>query len=101
METEQSAHPQHSEWRAHALDGALLWYHPRTGLSVRWNAAATRQFRRTAPRVVMFGITNRCNLSCDFCSRDTQADSTWNVDSAYAMLAGLARGGVLEVAFGG
>jgi MoaA/NifB/PqqE/SkfB family radical SAM enzyme len=49
----------------------------------------------------MFGITNRCNLSCDFCSRDTHVDSTWNIDSAYAMLAGLARAGVLEVAFGG
>jgi hypothetical protein len=88
-------------WRAHALDGALLWFQPSTGFNVRWDAPATRAFRRTAPRVVMFGITNRCNLSCHFCSRDLHAGSVWDVDRAYAMLAGLSRAGVLEVAFGG
>jgi hypothetical protein len=90
-----------SGWRLHPLDGALLWFQPRTGLHVRWDAAATRALRRTAPRVVMFGITNRCNLRCDFCSRDQAAHSDWDVDSAYRMLAGLAAAGVLEVAFGG
>ncbi len=49
----------------------------------------------------MFGITNRCNLACAFCSRDLHAESAWTADEAFAMLADLARGGVLEVAFGG
>jgi MoaA/NifB/PqqE/SkfB family radical SAM enzyme len=51
--------------------------------------------------VVMFGITNRCNLSCGFCSRDLEAGSEWTAESAFDMLAGLAGAGVLEVAFGG
>jgi hypothetical protein len=88
-------------WRAHALDGALLWFHPGTGLHVRVDAPATRAVRRASPRVVMFGITNHCNLSCGFCSRDIHAGSEWTPDSAYTMLNALARAGVLEVAFGG
>ena len=49
----------------------------------------------------MFGITNRCNLTCDFCSRDTSRQSAWTVDSAALVLQGLAAAGTLEVAFGG
>jgi MoaA/NifB/PqqE/SkfB family radical SAM enzyme len=49
----------------------------------------------------MFGITNSCTLSCDFCSRDRDADSAWDIESAYSMLAGLATAGLLEVALGG
>jgi hypothetical protein len=48
-----------SSWRAHPLDGALLWFHPQSGTHVRWDGQPTRSLRRTAPRVVMFGITNR------------------------------------------
>jgi hypothetical protein len=88
-------------WRAHALDGAVLWFQPGTGLHVRWDGPATRAVRRRAPRVVMFGITNRCNLTCSFCSRDAAAPSRWTSDSAFDILAGLAAAGTLEVAFGG
>jgi len=88
-------------WRIHPLDGALLWFHPQTGTHVRWDGPPTRSLRRTAPRVVMFGITNRCNLACGFCSRDLEAGSGWTAETAFQMLAGLARQGVLEVAFGG
>ena len=49
----------------------------------------------------MFGITNRCNLTCDFCSRDTSRESAWTVESAALVLKGLAAAGTLEVAFGG
>jgi hypothetical protein len=49
----------------------------------------------------MFGITNRCNLSCGFCSRDLARPSTWTIESAAAVLSGLDRAGSLEVAFGG
>ena len=49
----------------------------------------------------MFGITNRCNLACEFCSRDVGRESEWTVESAHAVLSGLAAAGTLEVAFGG
>jgi hypothetical protein len=49
----------------------------------------------------MFGITNRCNLHCGFCSRDTERASAWTVQSAAEALRGLAAAGTLEVAFGG
>lgn len=93
--------PEYRPWRAHPLDGALLWFHPSTGTHVRWDAPATRGLRRRAPRVVMFGITNRCNLACGFCSRDLAMGSEWSAESAFEVLSGLAREGVLEVAFGG
>ncbi len=88
-------------FRAHPLDGALLWFHPRLGLNLRWDAPATRALRRAAPRVVLFAITNRCNLACDFCSRDRSAPSAWTVETAFRTLADFAQAGVLEVAFGG
>ncbi|WP_423372223.1 radical SAM protein [Burkholderia sp. LMG 32019] len=88
-------------FRAYPLDGALLRFHPATGTHVRIENAATRHLRRRAPRVVMFGITNKCNLSCDFCSRDVRRDSAWSVQSAADVLRNLAAAGTLEVAFGG
>ncbi|NMO13477.1 radical SAM protein [Pyxidicoccus fallax] len=91
----------HSDWRPHALDGALLWFHRRTGTNLRIDGPHTRHLRRRAPRLVLFGITNACNLACTFCSRDREARSEWTVDSAFDVLAGLARAGSLEVAFGG
>lgn len=48
-------------FRAYPLDGAMLWFHARLGLNLRWDAAATRKLRRRAPRVLLFAITNRCN----------------------------------------
>ncbi|VWC67373.1 radical SAM protein [Burkholderia lata] len=88
-------------FRDYPLDGALLRFHPATGTHIRIENAATSDFRRPAPRVVMFGITNKCNLSCDFCSRDVQRDSAWSVQSAVDVLRGLSAAGTLEVAFGG
>lgn len=90
-----------SAWRSHVLDGALLWFHPATGTNVRIDGPRTRALERRAPRTVMFGITNRCNLDCHFCSRDREMTSEWTVESAFEMLSGLSTHGVLEVAFGG
>ncbi|HYI00003.1 radical SAM protein [Hyalangium sp.] len=89
------------DWRPHALDGALLWFHRKTGTNLRMDGPRTRHLRRRAPRLVLFGITNACNLACSFCSRDREARSEWTVDSAFEVLSGLARAGTLEVAFGG
>jgi hypothetical protein len=79
-------------FRAFPLDGALLFFQPSTGTSVRVQNERTEGLRRRAPRVAMFGITNRCNLTCDFCSRDTSRESVWTVESAARTLQG-ARGG--------
>lgn len=87
--------------RPHRLDGALLYFQPSTGLSLRIDAAETRHLRRTAPRVVLFGLSNACNLSCDFCSRDTSLRDRWSACDAFELLADLARAGTLEVSFGG
>lgn len=87
--------------RAYALDGAMLWFQPATGLSVRIADERTASSRRRAPRVAMFGITNACNLACEFCSRDVTRESAWTVETAAAALRGLAAAGTLEVAYGG
>ncbi len=96
-----SALPDRHSLRAHPLDGAMLFFQPSTGLHVRVGSAATRTQRRRAPRVVAFGITNRCNLSCGFCSRDRALPSRWTRAGALAALRELDAAGVLEVAFGG
>ncbi|HEU4536372.1 MAG TPA: radical SAM protein [Polyangiaceae bacterium] len=90
-----------AQFRPFALDGARLYFQPATGTHLRVQNAATRDSRRAAPRVVMFGITNACNLDCDYCSRDRGRHSRWTVPNALAALRGLARAGALEVAFGG
>lgn len=94
-------HDPRDRFRAHALDGALHFFHPRSGTHVRFQGPRTARMRRTAPRVVMFGITNECRLSCAFCSRDKRRESLWTADSAFEVLRDLAAEGVLEVAFGG
>lgn len=88
-------------FRDYALDGALLRFHPASGTNVRIENSSTQNLRRVVPRVAMFGITNLCNLSCDFCSRDVQRESAWTVASAAQVLRDLSHAGVLEVAFGG
>src|SRR5688572_1499268 len=88
-------------FRQHALDDAMLYFHPATGTNVRVENASTRGLRRLAPRVAMFGITNVCNLSCYFCSRDMDARSGWTVAAAAEVLRELSAAGCLEVAFGG
>lgn len=93
--------PSAAGFRSYSLDGARLFFHPGTGTSIRVCNAATARERRRAPRVAMFGITNACNLACDFCSRDVARKSAWNEASAYEALKGLSDAGTLEVAFGG
>lgn len=90
-----------SHLRRFPLDGALLLFDRRSGLNARCEGEETAHLRMRAPRVVQFGITNRCNLACTFCSRDLEAGSAWTAESAFTLLAGLAEAGVLEVAFGG
>jgi hypothetical protein len=58
-----------ADWRTFPLDGSVLWFHPGSGINVRWDAPDTRTLRRKAPRVVLFGITNRCNLACAGCGK--------------------------------
>lgn len=87
--------------RAFPLDGALLWFQPASGRSVRVQNERTRSLARRAPRVVMFGITNRGNLACTFCSRDVMRPSQGKVETATRVLRDLERAGTLEVAFGG
>ncbi len=89
------------QFRAFPLDGALLFFQPATGRSLRVENERTLGLRRQAPRVAMFGITNRCNLRCEFCSRDTGRPNVWTVETAAGALRGLAAAGTLEVAFGG
>lgn len=87
--------------RRFPLDGALLLFDRDSGLNALCDGPELADLKQLAPRVVQFGITNRCNLACTFCSRDLNAESTWTSDSAFTLLAELARAGVLEVAFGG
>ena len=84
--------------RRFPVDGGVVLFDRDTGMNVLVEAP-TEALR--APRSVQFAITNRCNLACSFCSRDVDAASGWTAESAFEMLAGLARAGVLEVAFGG
>lgn len=87
--------------RRFPLDGKLLLFDRETGLNALCEGEETAALRQRAPRVVQFGITNRCNLACGFCSRDQEASSLWTAESAFTMLSDLAKHGVLEVAFGG
>jgi hypothetical protein len=79
----------------------MVYFHPPTGTYLRVISEHTQHLVSDAPRAVMFGITNACNLRCDFCSRDQARDSLWTVDSAFEVLRDLANAGTLEVAFGG
>ena len=75
------SHAERRRFRRHSLDGARLYFHPATGTQVRIATESTRSERRTAPRVALFGITNACNLRCDFCSRELSRPSLWTVES--------------------
>ena len=88
-------------FRSLSLDSALLLFDRETGTNMLFDGPELAHLRMRVPRSVMFGITNKCNLACAFCSRDLDAVSAWTADDAFAMLAGLADAGVLEVAFGG
>ncbi len=93
--------PSLAHLRRFPLDGALLLFDRNSGLNALCDGPETVDLRQVAPRVVQFGITNRCNLACTFCSRDLTAQSGWTIDSAVKILSDLAEAGVLEVAFGG
>src|SRR5215813_3102257 len=83
-------------FRTFPLDGAMLLFDRDTGLNVLCDGPETEPLRQRAPRVVQFGITNRCNLACTFCSRDLAAPSEWTAESALRMLSGLADGTLLR-----
>lgn len=93
--------PALAHLRRFPLDGALLLFDRRSGLTALCDGPETAHLRMRAPRVVQFAITNACNLACSFCSRDAGADSVWTAGDAFAMLRDLCRAGALEVAFGG
>lgn len=97
MNTSTSSSPT----RVIALDGALLAFDRSTGDRWLLRSPATRALRAEAPPLVLFSITNACNLTCAFCYRDQRRESAWTVDSAFDLLAGLDERGALEVAFGG
>lgn len=61
-------------FRPHALDGAMLYFQPSTGWSLRIDGPATTGLTRRAPRVALFGLSHDCNLRCSFCSRDASID---------------------------
>ncbi len=87
--------------RRFPLDGALLLFDRRSGLTAVCDGEETAHLRMRAPRVVQFAITNACNLACTFCSRDVETRSAWTPETAFTFLRDLDRTGVLEVAFGG
>jgi MoaA/NifB/PqqE/SkfB family radical SAM enzyme len=87
--------------RRYEADGALWLFDRETGLTAVCDGPETAHLRRRAPRVVQFGITNACNLTCGFCSRDLAAASAWTAETAFRVLADLCAAGTLEVAFGG
>jgi hypothetical protein len=88
-------------FRPFPLEAALLLFDRETGTNILLDGPETATLRMLAPRSILFGITNRCNLACAFCSRDLQAESAWTPGEAFEILADLARAGALEVAFGG
>jgi hypothetical protein len=83
------------------LDGALLAFDRRDGRRWLLRGDATRALRSHAPPLVLFGLSNACNLACSFCYRDASARTVWTADTAFSLLSSLASLGTLEVAFGG
>jgi MoaA/NifB/PqqE/SkfB family radical SAM enzyme len=88
-------------WVAHPLDGKLLLFERDSGLNILLEGAETAHLHRVAPRTLLIGVTNACNLTCSFCYRDLQARSAWRYDSLLTFCQAAAEWGVLEVAFGG
>jgi MoaA/NifB/PqqE/SkfB family radical SAM enzyme len=88
-------------WVAHPLDGKLLLFERDSGLNVLLEGEETAHLHRVAPRTLLIGVTNACNLTCSFCYRDRHARSAWRYDSLLAFCQAAAEWGVLEVAFGG
>lgn len=90
-----------SSMREFPIDGGLLLFDRDTGLNVLYEGDETAHLRQRAPRMVQFGLTNHCNLACNFCSRDLSAGSQWSFSDVLLFLTDLCEYGLLEVAFGG
>ena len=90
-----------ASFRRFPLDGALLLFDRDSGVNALCEGEQTAHLRQVAPRVVQFGLTNQCNLTCHFCSRDLTAASTWTADDVVTFARELSTQGVLEIAFGG
>src|SRR5262249_52407437 len=87
--------------RRFPLDGALLLFDRDSGLSALCDGPETTHLRQRAPRVIHSAIPSACNLACAFCCGDLDVTSIGRAEGAFELLAELAGGGVLEVAFGG
>lgn len=93
--------PELARFRRFELDDALLLFDRDSGLNALCEGPETIGLRQCAPRVAQFGLTNHCNMACEFCSRDVTAESTWTADAIVQFARELADAGVLELAFGG
>jgi sulfatase maturation enzyme AslB (radical SAM superfamily) len=87
-------------WRAHPLEGKLLLFERDTGLNVLLEGGETAHLRRIAPRTLLIGVTNACNLACSFCYRDRESHSLWRYEPLLRFCQEADAWGVLEVAFG-
>jgi MoaA/NifB/PqqE/SkfB family radical SAM enzyme len=88
-------------WNLHQVDGGLLAFDRARGLNLLIRNEKTIAIRRLAPRSLQVGLLTPCNLTCDFCYRDTGAPSRLTADFLLDLLTKAAEWGVLEVSFGG
>ena len=88
-------------WNLHQLDGGLLAFDRTRGLNLLCRNKQTVGVRCIAPRSIQIGLLTPCNLSCEFCYRDTKAPSRLTADFLLDLLTKAAEWGVLEVSFGG
>ena len=91
----------HLQWRAHPLDGKLLFFERDAGLNILLEGEETAHLRRAAPRTLLIAVTNICNLSCHFCYRNLKSPSEWTYELLLDFCRKASDWGVLEVAFGG
>jgi Radical SAM superfamily len=90
-----------TSWKLQSVDGGILAFDRGRGLNCLVRNEHTVVVQRTAPRALQIGLLTPCNLSCDFCYRDTAAPSKLTADFLLDLLTKAANWGVLEVAFGG
>jgi MoaA/NifB/PqqE/SkfB family radical SAM enzyme len=90
-----------SNWQIQSTDGAILAFDRSRGLNVLVRNPLTTIERRQAPRSLQIGLLTPCNLSCEFCYRDTTAPSRLTSEFLCDLLTQAADWGVLEVSFGG
>src|SRR5687768_4135595 len=90
-----------TSWKLQSVDGGMLAFDRSRGFNCLVRNEHSTAERRTAPRTLQIGLLTPCNLSCDFCYRDTAAPSKLTADFLLDLLKKAADWGVLEVAFGG